>query len=246
MRRLLLAHSPGGRRCAAAFVLAAPMAAASSALKTYEIEVDNAFGLVEGGDLKIGGVKAGQTTGFRLTKTEPYRTIVTAEVTEPGFDSLRTDAAATCAQQSLIGEYFVDCDLGEDRTELTDGGTVPVEHTASTIPPDLINNVMRRPYRERFRLILSELGTGLAGRPEDLNEVIRRAHPALRELTETLAILRRQNTIIADFIRDADTVSAAVEPFKEDVASWANESEDVASIQATRSEELGRYYEQAA
>ena len=46
---------------------------ADDALKTYEIEFDNAFGLVEGGDLKIGGVKAGQTTGFELTETQPYR-----------------------------------------------------------------------------------------------------------------------------------------------------------------------------
>ena len=191
--------------CGAAFVLAAAAGDGVRTLKSYDIVVDNAFGLVEGGDLKIGGVKAGQTTGFRLTKSEPYRTIVTAEVSEPGFASLRTDAECEVRAQSLIGEYFVDCDLGEAKTELKDGGQVPVENTASTIPPDLINNVMRRPYRERFRLILSELGTGLAGRPEDLNEVIRRAHPSLRELTETLAILRRQNTIISDFIRDADT-----------------------------------------
>ena len=228
--------------CGAAFVLAAAKGEGTKALKTYEIEVDNAFGLVEGGDLKIGGVKAGATTGFRLTDTEPYRTIVIAEVSEPGFDSLRTDAECEVRAQSLIGEYFVDCDLGEAKKEIEDGGRVPVEQTASTIPPDLINNVMRKPYRERFRLILSELGTGLAGRPQDLNEVIRRAHPSLRELTETLAILRGQNKIISDFIRDADTVSAAVEPFKEDVARWANESEDVASIQASRSEQLGRYY----
>ena len=241
MRRMLALLLVAGV-CGSAFVLAAANDEGTSALKTYDIVVDNAFGLVEGGDLKIGGVKAGQTTGFRLTKSEPYRTIVTAEVSEPGFASLRTDAECEVRAQSLIGEYFVDCDLGSDKTELEDGGTVPVENTASTIPPDLINNVMRKPYRERFRLILSELGTGLAGRPEDLNEVIRRAHPSLRELTETLAILRSQNTIIRDFIRDADTVSAAVEPFKEDVARWANESEDVASIQATRSEELGRYY----
>ena len=60
---------------------------------------------------------------------------------------------------------------------------MPVKQHLSTIPLDLIQNVMRRPYRERFRLILSELGIGLAGRPEDLNEVIRRAHPALRETT---------------------------------------------------------------
>ena len=228
--------------CAAAAVLSAAGADDTSNLKSYDVVLDNSFGLVEGGDLKIGGVKAGQTTSFRLTDTEPYRTIVTAEVSEPGFDSLRTDAECEVRAQSLIGEYYVDCDLGEAPEELPDGGTVPVEQTASTIPPDLINDVMRRPYRERFRLILTELGTGLAGRPEDLNEVIRRAHPGLRELTETLAILRSQNRIISDFIRDADAVSAAVEPFKEDVARWAREAEDTAVIQASRSEELGRYW----
>ncbi len=226
---------------AAAFVTAGA-GDGSSALKTYEIELDNAFGLVEGGDLKIGGVKAGQTTGFEITKTEPYRTIVTAEVTEPGFDSLRTDGRCDVRQQSLIGEYFIDCDLGTARKELPDGGRVPVERTSSTIPPDLINTVMRRPQRERFRLIINELGTGLAGRPEELNRVIRRAHPALRELSQTLSILRGQNRVIRDFIRDADTVSAAVEPNKEDLAKWANEAADTAGIQASRSEELGRYW----
>ena len=245
MRRLLSAVFVLAA-CAVAFVLAGASADSTKALKEYDIVVDNAFGLVEGGDLKIGGVKAGKIKSFRLTKpdpSEPYRTIVAAEVTEPGFDSLRTDAKCDIRAQSLIGEYFIDCDLGTDKQTLPDGGVVPVKNTSSTIPPDLINNVMRRPYRERFRLILSELGTGLAGRPEDLNDVIRRAHPGLRELTETLAILRSQNKIISDFIRDADTVSRAVEPFKEDVARWARESQDTAAIQATRSDELGRYYE---
>jgi ABC-type transporter Mla subunit MlaD len=213
------------------------------ALKSYEIEFDNGFGLVQGGDLKIGGVKAGRTTAFELTKREPYRVIVTAEVTEPGFEGLHRDARCAVRQQSLIGEYFVDCDLGSrEAPELAEGGRIPVEQTSSTIPPDLINTVMRRPYRERFRLIISELGAGLAGRPEDLNEVIRRAHPALRETTETLAILRSHNTMIRDFFADADRVSAAVEPVKEDVAKWAEEAADTTGIQASRSERLGRYW----
>ena len=76
----------------------------SGTLATYEIEFDNGFGLVEGGDLKIGGVRAGRTTGFRLTEREPYRVIVTAEVTEPGFETLRRDAACSVRTQSLIGE----------------------------------------------------------------------------------------------------------------------------------------------
>ena len=226
----------------AAAVVLAGASGGDGALKTYKIEFDSAFGLVEGGDLKIGGVKAGKTTGFDLQRKEPYRVVVTAEVTESGFDSLREDARCEVRAQSLIGEYFVDCEAGRSERELPDGGRVRVAQTASTIPPDLVNTVQRRPYKERFRLILSELGTGLAGRPEDLNEVIRRAHPSLRELSETIAILRGQNKIIRDFIRDADRVSVAVDPVRESVAKWAREAEDVTRVQASRSEELGRYY----
>jgi ABC-type transporter Mla subunit MlaD len=168
---------------------------------------------------------------------------VTGKVTEPGFERLREDAECAVRQQSLIGEYFVDCQLGSrEAAVLPDGGRIPVEQTSSTIPPDLINTVMRRPYRERFRLIISELGAGLAGRPEDLNEVIRRAHPALRETTETLAILRRHNTLMRDFFADADRVSAAVEPVKEEVARWAEEAADTTAIQASRSERLAKYW----
>jgi hypothetical protein len=52
-----------------------------------------------------------------------------------------------------------------------------------TVDIDLIGNTMREPERERLSLILNELGTGVAGRGRDLNEVIRRANPALRRPT---------------------------------------------------------------
>ena len=206
--------------------------------KRYWVVFDNAFGLVEGGDMKIGGVRAGTVNTFKLTDTEPYKVAVEVEVTEPGFDSLRTDSECRVRNQSLIGEYYVDCEVGTAKEELPDGGTVPVERTSSSIPPDLIASVMRRPYRERFRLLLSELGVGLAGRPEELNEVIRRAHPALKEVNETLAILDRQNETIRDFITDADKVSAAVEPKKRALSRWAQEAMETAEIQASRADRL--------
>lgn len=235
MRRLLAIATVLGAS-AAAVVLSG--ATEESQGKKYWVQFDNAFGIVEGGDFRIGAVRAGTTGDMRLTGSEPYKVEVEVEVTEPGFDSLREDASCRVANQSLIGEYYVDCELGVAGTEIEDGGTVPVEQTSSAIPPDLIANVMRRPFRERWRLILSELGVGLAGRPDELNEVIRRAHPALREITETTAILRRQNRTLRDFIVDADRVSAAVEPKKEEVARWAQEASETAEIQASRADEL--------
>ena len=137
---------------------------------------DNAFGLTKGGDFRVGGVNAGQTTDFEVVKKqgEPPKAVVTVEVTKPGFGDFRTDASCEIRPQSLIGEYYVDCQPGKSRGAASpSGGTVPVEQTSSTIPTDLVNNIMRRPYRERFRLLITELGTGLAGRPDDLQEVLR-------------------------------------------------------------------------
>ena len=215
----------------------------NSSGKTYELLFDNAFGLTEGGDFKVAGVRAGQTSSFGITKVDGRPlALVTAEVTEPGLADLRKDARCEIRPQSLIGEYFVDCQPGTADEQLPDGGRVPVEQTSSTIAIDLVNDIMRRPYRERFRLIIGELGAGLAGRPEDLSNVLRRAHPALRETSETLRILGRQTGTIEQFIGDAETVIAALEDRKQDVSRFVREAGNTAAVSASRREELAETF----
>jgi phospholipid/cholesterol/gamma-HCH transport system substrate-binding protein len=208
----------------------------------YEVVFDNAFGLTEGGDFKIAGVRAGRTSSFRIVGQERPLAVVKAEVTEPGFADLREDARCEIRPQSLIGEYYVDCQPGTSDRKLPDGGRVPVEQTSSTIPVDLVNSILRRPYRERFRLIISELGTGLAGRPEDLQEVLQRAHPALRETSETLEILGRQTATIEKFIVDADRVIGELEARKGDVSRFVREAGRTAEISASRRTELAETF----
>jgi virulence factor Mce-like protein len=238
MRRVLVLLAVLGV-CAAAFVLAGASDENSDA-RTYRIMFDNAFGLTEGGDFRVGGVQAGQTTKFDVDKKpgKAPKAVVTVEVQKPGFGDFREDATCEILPQSLIGEYYVDCQPGNSPKRLKKGGTVPVDQTTSTIPTDLVNNIMRRPYRERFRLIITELGTGLAGRPDDLQEILRRAHPGLRETSRVLRILGDQNQIIKDFITDSDTVVQELEKNKRDVVRFVREAGDAAEISATRRAEL--------
>ena len=225
--------------CAAAFLLAGASEQKSEG-RTYKLVFDNAFGLVKGGDFRVGGVNSGQTTDFDVEKKkgEAPKAIVTVNVTKPGFEDFRKDASCEIRPQSLIGEYYVDCQPGKSDERLRNGGTVPVEQTSSTIPTDIVNNIMRRPYRERLRLIVTELGTGLAGRPDDLQEVLRRAHPGLRETSKVLRILGDQNEVIENFITDSDTVVAELEKNKRDVVRWMREAADAAEISATRRNQL--------
>jgi virulence factor Mce-like protein len=211
--------------------------------KTYNLLFDNAFGLTEGGDFKVAGVRAGKTSAFKVVNVDGRPlALVKADLTEPGLADLRRDARCEIRPQSLIGEYFVDCQPGTSNERLPDGGRLPVAQTSSTIAIDLVNDIMRRPYQERLRLIIGELGAGLAGRPGDLSNVLRRAHPALRETSQTLEILGRQTKTIEKFIGDAHTVIGALENRKKDVSRFVREAGRTAEISASRRDELGETF----
>jgi ABC-type transporter Mla subunit MlaD len=232
--------------CAAVVVLSGAGGKSSESGKTVKMAFSNAFGLTEGGDLRVGGVNAGSTDSFDVSKGpecqlgQPNRTpkracaVVTAKIKEPGFASFREDATCAIRQQSLIGEYYVDCQPGSSKTLLAKDAVIPDTKTASTIPADLVNDVLRRPYRDRLRLILAELGTGLAGRPEDIAMLLHQAHPGLRATDRTLKILANQQEIIKNFITDSDTVVAQLEAKKRDVARWIRTAGRTAEISATR------------
>ena len=233
--------------CAAAFLMVGA-SADKGAAATYKVQFDNAFGLVEGGDFRVGGVTAGSTKSFEIKEEPGKRPVAEAEVTvrERGFGDFYENASCDIKPQSLIGEYFVDCQPGDKsakRIPSDSSGVIPVQNTTSTVPQDLVNNILRTPYRDRLRLIISSLGAGLAGRPQDLQTVLRRAHPGLRETTKTLRVLGDQNATIEKFIVDSDRVVASLEDNKQDVVRWVRETGRTADITATRRRELQQNFE---
>src|SRR3954451_10028593 len=208
----------------------------------YWVQLDNAFGLIEGGDVKVAGVRAGKISDLKLDRRH-MRALIGIEVTRGGFGDLRTDTFCEARAQSLIGEYFLDCDPGKAPQRLPQGGTVPVRQTGSTVPVDLVTNIYRRPYRERFSIILQELGAGLAARGSDLNATIRRASPALREVDKVLAILREQRTTIRDLYRDADAVVGRLADNRKNVSRFVLGARDTARTVAGPTADLRPQYQ---
>ena len=203
----------------------------------YRVELDNASGLTQGADLRAAGVKVGSIRKLDL-EARTARAIATVDVARPEFGGLRSDATCEIKPQSLIGEYYMDCDPGTASRKLPDGGTVPIERTMGTVSPDLVMNVLRKPYRQKLQVVLSELGAGFAARGGDVNETIRRAIPALRETDEVLRLLSEERRTIAQLTRDADTVVGRLDDNKSDVARFVSAARDTAEISADRRDEL--------
>jgi virulence factor Mce-like protein len=223
----------------AAFAMSTVAADSDNTLEArrYWVQMDNAFGMIEGADVKVAGVRAGQIKSLKVDE-KSYRALVEIEISAKGFGDLRSDVFCESRPQSLIGEYFLDCLPGKAERKLAEGATIPVSQTASTIPVDLVNNIMRKPYAERFSIILGELGAALTARGEDLNETIRRANPALRETDKVLAVLAEQRGIIRDLTANADRVVGELADKRTDVTRFIAEARDTAAASAERAPEI--------
>jgi virulence factor Mce-like protein len=206
---------------------------------------DNVASAVEGEDVKIAGARVG--TIESLDVTDGNKAAVVLKIEEAGFTPFHEDARCTIRPQSLIGEKFVECDPGDasapELPEIDDGEgegehLLPLERTSSPVDLDLINDIMRLPFRERLTILLDELGAGFAGRGEDLNELIRRANPALRETDRVLAILARQNRVLANLARDSDTALAPIARERERVSGFIRNATATGQATAERSDDL--------
>ena len=120
--------------------------------------------------------------------------------------------------QSLIAEYYLDCDPGTSPQPLT--GPIPAARNKTTVQPDLAQNTLREPFKDRLQLLINEFGTALDGNAENLNAAIRSGAPALQQLKQVLDILGNQNRTIAELNTNADAIFAQLANRREDVVHF--------------------------
>jgi ABC-type transporter Mla subunit MlaD len=219
------------------------VAAAVGDTRTYTIEMYNAFGIVEDSDVRVAGVTAGRVT--ELEVNESKRAVVTVELSGPGSE-LGEETRCSSEPQSLIAEYFIDCQ--PQGPPITDGGDpenpdVPANRVSQTVQPDLVQSTLREPFKRRFQLLINEFGTALAGNPENLNEAIRLGAPALTQLERVLRIMAQQNRIIRDLNVNSDRIMARLAERREDVVRFVQEARDTARTSAERRADLSRNFE---
>jgi virulence factor Mce-like protein len=204
---------------------------------TYKLEFDNAFGLVPDAQFKVAGVPAGKITSIDLDQKN-FHAIVTVAATTKGFGAFRSDATCQSRPQSLIGEYFVDCNPGTRGKPLKSGATLPASHTFSTIPADLLADIMRMPERERLTLIINELGGAVAGRSEDLQTALRRAVPAIDETDNLLNLLGNDSHTLQQLTANSDAVVTALANNSKQVQNFIVDADHAATDTATQQANL--------
>jgi ABC-type transporter Mla subunit MlaD len=248
MRRLLAGSLLSAALTAAViFGVAATGAGGGSGYKIRAI-FDDAAAAVPGEDVRIAGARVGTLGEMGLTAQN--KAAIVLEIQDGGFAPFHADARCTIRPQSLIGEKYVECEPGTpgspELKQIPDGQTgagqhlLPLSRTSAPVDLDLINNVMRLPFRQRFSIVLSELGAGFAGRGQDLNALIRRANPALQETDVVLKQLAGENKTLARLATESDTALAPLARDRVRLAGFIRQANTVGEATAARRADIER------
>ncbi len=198
----------------------------------------------------------GDTVAFRNGEpvSVPGKAVIVMDIEDPGFQDFRQDATCQIRPQSLIGEKFIDCRTTLPRApgspappplkQIPDGEDgagqhlLPLGSSGTSVDPDLINDIQTLPYAQRFRLIFNELGAGLAGRGEDIETLVKRANPVLRDVDRIFGILAAQRDRLAQLTADSDQILAPLARERSHVAGFFANAGAAAQASSERGEAL--------
>lgn len=228
---------------------------------------DNGAYLVNGEQVRVAGANVGEIKAVGVTMPgevvaykdgEPVekagKAVIELEITDPSFQDFRQDATCQIRPQSLIGEKFVDCRPTLPRApgsepppplkEIPEGEAgagqylLPLGSNGTSVDPDLINNIQTLPYSQRFRLIFNELGAGFAGRGADLEVLVKRANPVLRDVDKLFKILSDQREELAQLASDSNEILGPLARERRHVAGFISNAGAAAEASSERGEQL--------
>ncbi len=242
MRRLLaLALVLAAAAMAAALVGRASTAQGSSS-ERIDMIFDDARGLIGGQLLKIAGATAGQITN--VVVTPDYKARIEATV-DSRFVPFHQNATCQIRPEGLIAENYVDCDPGTAgspplKAQNGEPPTVPVENTSEPVSLLDLFNIFNLPTRERFQILINELGIGTAGEGTDFNAVLRRANPTLQLARQVVSILHSQQSQLATLVDATNTIAAQAATHTANLQSFLDRAAALATLTAQHKDTLSQ------
>jgi phospholipid/cholesterol/gamma-HCH transport system substrate-binding protein len=191
----------------------------------YEVkaELNNADILLKDQDVRISGVQAGKVTD--VSPESDGRVLVTM-VIDRKYAPIHADSTAKIRPFTLIGDKYVDIDLGSSAAPaLPAGATIPVGHTSIPVELEQVLAILDTDTRARMNLLLTQGGTALAGRGDTVNQILARLPDLERSLTATLLVTDSRVQTIDHLLSSADSLLTSLSQHQARIENAVNASD---------------------
>ena len=194
---------------------------------TYDIkaEIPGGSNLVVGNEVRLGGFRVGVVDRIlpgKATPGERARNVrdvdaqkaiaVVALKLDKQIEELPQDTRLQIRPRSALGLKYVSLTPGRSDATYRPGDTIPLKQSLKPTELDDFFNIQNEEFRTNLRTVYDGYGTALAGRGQDINEVIRTLNPFLDHLQPVMTALSDPDTELRNLFRETGRTSAQIAP----------------------------------
>lgn len=179
----------------------------------YEIKVhvpDDAPPMRVGQAVRVSGKLAGL-----VSEVEPDRenggTVVTANITKPEFRPIGEDAEARVTVHSIVYATYLEIAPGNTDEPMENGGEIPQEKVNSGVDLLEVVQLFDERARDSLRKSAVNLGYGIAGRGDELNQSLSVAEPTTTNLNAQVSAVNADEGAVGRALAGAADVAAGLE-----------------------------------
>jgi ABC-type transporter Mla subunit MlaD len=193
----------------------APNAVPGRSYYTLYALMHDANNLEDHYEVRIGGELAGQVLSTQIVNHEAKLQLQLAAKYKP----LLSDSRIEIRLRSAVGIRFVYLIPGRHGTPLPSGAVLPASQTTTPVNLDQVLDTFNAPTRRGTDDFVGELGQGLAGQGESVNQTLQEAPGVLSHLGSVSAAVNARFQAMRNFITGAEGTTAAVDPVRDSLAN---------------------------
>ncbi len=158
---------------------------------TYDVraEIPGGSNLVVGNEVRLGGFRVGRggedparrgrarREGAERPSDAQRAIAVVALKLDKQIEQLPADTRVQIRPRSALGLKYISLTPGRSSQTFAAGATIPLEQSIKPTELDDFFGIQNDEFRTNLRKVYEGYGTALAGRGQDINEVIRDAEP---------------------------------------------------------------------
>jgi ABC-type transporter Mla subunit MlaD len=187
---------------------------------TLNVQIRDASEVSRNADVRVGGSQVGYVSGVSAARDSAGRPIAVLNLKlQQSLKPLPVDSTFTVRLKGAIGLKYVEITPGHSRQGFSDGATVPLTQSSSTVDLDQVLSMFTPPTRQGVAASTLGYGSALAGRGSDLNDAIHAFVPLLADLEPVARNLSSKKTDLGGFFHGLASFSSAVAPVAEAQAS---------------------------
>lgn len=170
----------------------------------------DADGLPTSADVRVSGVVVGKVISVsKDDQGHPGTTKVNMDIADSNA-VVHRNATAKVRPKTLLGEKFVDLNLGSGPPTSNLLGSEPIVDTSTTIENDTIFNSFDKPTREQQKVVLAQLDKALQGRAGDVQMILPQLDEVVHNLAPLAKLYEKDQPVVDQIFANLDTVMATL------------------------------------